>query len=180
MFMKKIIINNSILLMLLVFVCACENTQFSREANPLQQHEIDQSNAGLVLHVHNALPEQQIGSSRVRPHLNAYICTPLPSEGAIPPVEERCLFLTGMINNGTTETFLISQNQLADLYQKGDGYVSFEFSDDQQMTSVISSCYIPHHRTRINADFLSRQDWSVTVNQRFGLFYGCLIDRINE
>lgn len=165
------------LLFLLAFTSACGNHLYSDQPNSTRDEDVSAAKSGLVLTVKNSLPEEQIGSQRVRPHLNAYFCSPIPKNGPIPPQSERCFQLTGVIRNGTTETFLVTRAQLVDIYLAGNGYGAFEFSDSHQNTSGAWNCYIPNDKVKLDPNFDAKQTWQVEVNQRYALSYGCLVNR---
>lgn len=162
-----------VLLLVSTFASGCGNNRFSEETNPVRVEDIRGATSGLFLRVRNSLPMEQIGSRRVQPHLNVYFCSPIPS------IHERCTLLPGIARNGSTETYLVTREQLAAVYGAGGGYGSFEFTDDQQLSSTPWSCYTPNHQVALNSNFESRQDWEIEVNQRFLASYGCLLNRLN-
>jgi hypothetical protein len=162
----------------LVLASACGNQNHSNEPSDIRQADLSGVTSGLVLTVKNSLPEQQVGANRVRPNLNAFFCSPMPtSNGPTPRTEDRCIRLSGVIRNGTEQAFVISRQDLAQVYSRGQGKAAFEFADDQQLTSIPWHCYTPNNQVTLDPNFDTKQSWHVEVNQRFALSYGCLVDR---
>ncbi|MBI2711476.1 MAG: hypothetical protein HYX41_01255 [Bdellovibrio sp.] len=155
---------------ILVLASACG------KQNPSKQ-ELSSVTSGLVLTVRNALPEQQMGSDRVKPVLTAFFCSPMPSGDGPISTEDRCMRLSGQIKNGEEQNYIISRDELAKVFSRGNGKGSFEFADDQQITSKSWHCYTPNDEVTLDSNFDARQSWYVTVNQRFTWSYGCIVDR---
>lgn len=167
-----------------VCLIACPNIEFSDSKNPQSYAEIETATEGLQLIVKNALPHEQVEGKMITNHLNAYLCAPRPQESPRDknrptiPTEVRCVKLKGMIENGTTEQFLVSKEDFARIAQQGKGQVSFEFMDQNQLLCVPFHCSSPNHEVSSGLDFSRKQIWRVEVNQRHTISYSCIVERI--
>ncbi len=160
-------------------VAACGNHNFSGEKNKLTQADLDAAKSALQVSVKNAIPEIQVDCNRIRPHLNAYFCSALPipkGDSPTPRTEERCVSLAGVIENETTETVLVSKEDVARIYNQGQGKGAFEFNDNHGTTAVPWHC-TPNHQVNLDSNHDHKQIWHVEVNHRHTLSYGCLIKR---
>lgn len=183
MFMKKVPLF-FIVGSLSICITACPNIEFSNSKNTRSHAEIQAAPEGLQLIVKNALHPEQVEGKMMIHHLNAYLCAPLPQKSELdensPPIptDVRCVKLKGMIENGTVEHFLVSKEDSARIAQQGNGKVSFEFMDQNQLVSAPFPCYSPNHEVTTGLDFSQKQTWTVEVNQRHLVFYSCIVDRI--
>lgn len=171
--MKKLISG-----LVLGMMLGCGSSDVSKEESSASQKEMAHSGAGLKLTVQNSLPEEMYDSRRIKPNLNVFFCSPYPKAPApAPRTEERCIALSGVIENGKTRSFFVTQEQLTEVYHRGNGEGSFEFMDDHQLTAITYRCYHPNDKVVLHSNLKIKQVWHVEVNQRFTFSYGCLIDR---
>src|SRR5688572_19302358 len=103
--MNRIFVAFSVISLLLSTACGTDGFK-----TVMVDAAVDAS-AAIILEVKNALPEEQVGDSLVRPNLKAFFCGAYQSKNPL-VARDRCVRLKGPIENGQTKYFLIPRHEL--------------------------------------------------------------------